>query len=265
MATLRNHPGFWMRDDAEASLARWEADHGVISVNSAGRTVAEQQDLINRWNQGGTYNRPPYLYEPKRPASASAHVYDGGIAFDTSEWQRFLRTCADYGWYQRYSWDVVHFEYVPHNDKHRNRPAGGKTEEDDMAVEDLHTAFKKTGGQPVKAGQKVNLHINDAKDVTVARGPAKHVSGNLAFALSGGTAYSGAVQVTPVVRDYKDGKEVKRTSLRARETVFTGGDTLGEVAVNCALKANQRLSFEIGGSAQDFTVKSAVFRGMKIT
>lgn len=125
MATLRNHPGYWMRDDAEASLARWEADHGKIAVNSAARSVAEQQRLINRWNQGGTYNRPPYLYEPKRPAEASAHVKDGGIAFDTPEWRRFLATAGDYGWVQTYPWDVVHFEYFPSKDKKRNRPSGG--------------------------------------------------------------------------------------------------------------------------------------------
>lgn len=125
MSALRNHPGFWMRDDAEASLARWEADHGIIGVNSAGRTVAEQQRLIDRWDQGGKYNRPPYLYGPKRPASASAHVANGGVAFDTSEYERFRRTSADYGWWQPYDWDVVHFEYDPRSDKHRNRPAGG--------------------------------------------------------------------------------------------------------------------------------------------
>lgn len=143
--TLRNHPGYWMRADAEASLARWEAAHGVIGVNSAGRYEWEQQKLIDRWDQGGAYNRPPYLYEPKRPARASSHVYEGGIAFDTSEWQRFLKTCADYGWYQRYSWDVVHFEYVPANDKYRNQAAGnaskpatnapeGEEEDEDMAM-----------------------------------------------------------------------------------------------------------------------------------
>lgn len=141
MAVLRNHKSFWMRDDAEASLARWEADHGIIGVNSAGRTEREQQEFIDRWDQGGKYNRPPYLYEPKRPASASAHVANGGRAFDTSEWRRFLKTCAAYGWVQVYDWDVVHFEYFPERDKHRNRPAGGGTttpttpttgDEDDM-------------------------------------------------------------------------------------------------------------------------------------
>ena len=125
MAKLRNHKQFWMRDDAEASLARWEADHGIIGVNSAGRYVWEQQEFIDRWNKGGWQNRPPYLYEPKRPATASAHVANGGRAFDTSEWRRFLATCADYGWVQVYPWDVVHFEYFPERDKHRNRPSGG--------------------------------------------------------------------------------------------------------------------------------------------
>lgn len=122
-ATLRNHPGYWLTVDAELWLARWEADHGTISVTSAGRTLAEQQQLIDRWDQGGTYNRPPYLYEPKRPAWAGTHV--GGVAFDTSEWQRFLGTCAAYGWYQRYSWDVVHFEYDRARDTNHGKDPNG--------------------------------------------------------------------------------------------------------------------------------------------
>lgn len=125
MVALRNHPEFWMRADAEASLARWEADHGKIGVNSAGRYEWEQQEFINRWNQGGKYNRPPYLYEPKRPARASAHVANGGRAFDTSEYVRFLNSCRPYGWRRTYDWDIVHFEYFPEHDIHKNRPAGG--------------------------------------------------------------------------------------------------------------------------------------------
>jgi hypothetical protein len=39
MATLRNHPGYWLRDDAAAAFDQAEADHGVFIVNSAGRTV----------------------------------------------------------------------------------------------------------------------------------------------------------------------------------------------------------------------------------
>lgn len=148
MATLRNHPGFWMRDDAAASLARWEADHGIIGVNSAGRYEWEQQELINRWFQGGTYNRPPYLYEPKRPASASAHVANGGVAFDTSEHSRFRRTCADYGWWQPYDWDVVHFEYDPKRDKQRNRPSsGGNTVSSREEEEEMTASFINVQGR----------------------------------------------------------------------------------------------------------------------
>ena len=96
MATLRNHPGFWLRDDAAAAFDRAEAENGVFIVNSAGRTVAEQQDLINKWNRGGTYNRPPYLYRPASPANTSYHVKDGGIAVDIGDWRRFAQICERY-------------------------------------------------------------------------------------------------------------------------------------------------------------------------
>lgn len=233
-------------------------------------------------------------YRPYDSQVLARRLYGLGAAYPGTSshggfWENQQTMAMDYGnWGSVYDWDRSAFYQdvrnaglapgLIHPSRGNNYPdepwhvvdldpwaAPIHPEEDDMAVEDLYTAFKKKGGQPVKAGQKVNLHINDAKDVTVALGAAKHVSGNLAFTLSGGKAYEGAVQVTPVVRTYKDGKEAGRSSLRARETVFTGGDTLGEVAVNCALRGDQRLSFEIGGSAQDFTVKSAVFRGMKIT
>lgn len=119
MTALKNHPGLWLRSDAAASLARFENDHGVISVNSAGRTEAYQQSLIDRWFKGGKYNRPPYLYEPKRPASASAHVKDGGIAIDTNSISKMLKYGRAYGWVQTYSWDKPHFEYNPNLDQKR--------------------------------------------------------------------------------------------------------------------------------------------------
>lgn len=97
MATLRNHPGYWLRDDAAAEFNQAEADNGVFVVNSAGRTVAEQQNLINKWNQGGTYNRPPYLYKPAMPATASNHVANGGVAVDIGDWRRFAQVCERYG------------------------------------------------------------------------------------------------------------------------------------------------------------------------
>lgn len=113
MATLRNHPGYWLRDDAAAAFDRAEADHGIFVVNSAGRTVAEQQDLINRWDRGGAANRPPYLYEPARPAETSNHVRNGGVAIDLGDWRRFAAVCRDYGFQHTYpSGDPVHFDFV---------------------------------------------------------------------------------------------------------------------------------------------------------
>lgn len=133
MATLENHPGFWMRDDAAAQLDLFEADHGLITVNSAGRTVAEQDELIARWNRGGKFNRPPYLYEPKRPAKASAHVANGGIAVDTSSISKMLKYGEAYGFYRPYDWDKPHFEFDPSRVK--IRPAvPTHTGEDEMPI-----------------------------------------------------------------------------------------------------------------------------------
>lgn len=141
MADLVNHPGLWLRDDAAEALARWESDHGWINITSAGRWEWEQQGLINRWDQGGKYNRPPYLFDPKRPASASEHVKNGGEAIDTNEHVRFRATCADYGFWQPYEWDVVHFVYDPRRDKKKSQGGGGsapasitESEEDDMKL-----------------------------------------------------------------------------------------------------------------------------------
>jgi peptidoglycan hydrolase-like protein with peptidoglycan-binding domain len=124
MATLKNHAPLWLRNDAAASFDRWEADHGKIGVNSAGRTKAEQQGLIDRWNKGGVFNRPPFLYEPKRPADASNHVANGGIAVDVADVAKFAATAGAYGWVQAYpKTDPVHFEYHPEKDEHAPKPA----------------------------------------------------------------------------------------------------------------------------------------------
>lgn len=112
MATLKNHPSYWLRDDAAAAFDKYEDDHGVISVNSAGRSKAEQQALLNRWAAGGKYNRPPYLYKPD-PVNVSRHVINGGVAVDTSHWRKFAEKCRQYGFTHPYpSGDPVHFEYV---------------------------------------------------------------------------------------------------------------------------------------------------------
>lgn len=131
MTNLVNHPGKWLSPAAAASLARFEKDHGVIPVSSAGRYESEQQELINRWDKGGSANRPPRLYQPARPAATSNHVKGGGLAIDTSGNGIALmhKFGEAYGWFFNYAYDVVHFEYNGSRDQHRNttpasRPAG---------------------------------------------------------------------------------------------------------------------------------------------
>ncbi|MFL0202117.1 peptidase [Exiguobacterium phage phiExGM16] len=125
MAFLTNHPGQWMRDDAAASLDRLEADHGVISVNRAGVTVEEQQRVIDRWNEGGPANRPPFLYEPRRPPEDSEHVKNGGCAFDTDHQSLMLSVGPAYGFFRTFDWDLPHFVYDPARDT--KRPSSGLT------------------------------------------------------------------------------------------------------------------------------------------
>lgn len=111
MATLKNHPGFELRDDAAAAFDAYEDAFGIRTVNSARRSVASQQGLINRWDIGGKYNRPPYLYEPARPPEKSRHVMDGGIAVDIGDWRTFKEHCEEFGFYWWGDGDVVHFEF----------------------------------------------------------------------------------------------------------------------------------------------------------
>lgn len=122
MTNLVNHPGKWLRKAAADSLARFEAKHGIISVNSAGRTVGEQQDLINRYDAGGTFNRPPYLFNPFRPAEKGNHVINGGQAIDTNHTAVMLKYGKKYGWYHLYDYDIPHFEYIESKDKMKPKP-----------------------------------------------------------------------------------------------------------------------------------------------
>jgi len=123
MAILKHHPAFSLRDDAAAALARAEDERGIIRINSARRLVAQQQGLIDRYNRGGKYNRPPYLFRPAQPAETSNHVRDGGIAIDTPDYDRFNNYCEAYGYRQvAPDGDPVHFEFFG-----RVSVAGGKT------------------------------------------------------------------------------------------------------------------------------------------
>lgn len=111
MATLANHPGYTLRDDAARAFDAYEAKYGRITVTSARRTPEQQQHLIDRWNTGGKYNRPPYLYKPD-PINVSRHVINGGIAIDTPDYVKFAKHCREFGFVQPYpNHDPVHFEY----------------------------------------------------------------------------------------------------------------------------------------------------------
>lgn len=114
---LVNHPGMWLADDAADSLARWEAAKGRLPLSDAGRTVAEQQALINRWNAGGAANRPPYLYQPYMPAASGPHV--GGHAVDIAPSARGRAEGPEFGWMHDVASDDVHFVYHPERDSHR--------------------------------------------------------------------------------------------------------------------------------------------------
>lgn len=121
MATLKNHPGMWLEDNAAEAFNRMEDEQGYITLTDAGRTVSQQQHLINRWNQGGASNRPPFLFQPASPAFSSNHVRRGGVAFDTSEHARVARFAARYGFSHPYpGGDPVHFEWT-------GKVSGGQT------------------------------------------------------------------------------------------------------------------------------------------
>lgn len=113
MANLTNHPEYWLRDDAARAFDQAEADHGILTVNSAGRHVWEQQELIDKWNEGGIYNRPPYLFKPAEPPELSNHVRNGGTAVDIYQWRTFATYCEAYGFQHSFpDSDPVHFDFV---------------------------------------------------------------------------------------------------------------------------------------------------------
>ncbi|AVR56900.1 lysin A [Microbacterium phage Triscuit] len=111
MGALKNHPGMWLNDVAAAAYNAYEAKYGVKVINSAGRFEWEQQNLINRWDIGGKANRPPYLYEPARPARTSAHVRNGGEAVDMRDYNTVKAGLAEFGFKWYGSGDPVHFTH----------------------------------------------------------------------------------------------------------------------------------------------------------
>ncbi|QIN93917.1 endolysin [Microbacterium phage Arete] len=107
MAALKNHPGMWLRDDAAAAINALEDKYGVIRINSAGRTVAEQNDLIRRYDRG-----EPGIFKPARPAERSNHVANGGIAVDVYNYTSDRAKLNEFGFQWYGPSDPVHYTFV---------------------------------------------------------------------------------------------------------------------------------------------------------
>ena len=103
--SLTNHPGMWLRDDAADAINALEAKYGPIVINSAGRSVADQQKLIDAYDAGD-----PNVYMPMRPPEASTHVQ--GIAVDVYNYTDDRAKLIEFG----YEWfgpdDKVHYTFV---------------------------------------------------------------------------------------------------------------------------------------------------------
>lgn len=137
---LKHHKGVYMRSDAAIQLDKFEDDHGVISINRALVSLEDQKAVIRRWDKGGPANRPPNLYEPKRPPEDSEHVQ--GIAYDTSHVTHCLKHAGPYGFYQRYAWDKPHFEFDP--SRVRIRPETPVIETEELPMNIMLYLYKPT-------------------------------------------------------------------------------------------------------------------------
>lgn len=154
---LKNHPGYWLEPASAAAFERMEAAHGSpFSISDAGRTIESQQNLIDRWNIGGPANRPPNLYLPAMPASASPHTRGTAVDVNNGDDRAWIKAHPEYGWYYNIVSDVVHMVYDPNRDTHKNDapPTGGAStpsiqeSEDDMKIFSRETATPAGPGQP---------------------------------------------------------------------------------------------------------------------
>jgi hypothetical protein len=98
----------WLRDDAAAAINALEDKYGVIVINSAGRTVEQQQDLIDRYDRG-----EPGIYMPYRPAEQSPHVRNGGAAVDVYNYTDDRAKLNEFGFQWTYGMDdPPHYDFI---------------------------------------------------------------------------------------------------------------------------------------------------------
>lgn len=115
--TLKNHPGMWMRADAAAAVNALEDKYGPIVINSAGRTVAEQQAEIDAYDAGD-----PNVYIPMRPPEASTHVQ--GIGLDVYNYTDDRAKLNEFGFEWFGNRDIVHYTFTGSYPSTANPPAG---------------------------------------------------------------------------------------------------------------------------------------------
>ena len=130
MGALKNHPGMWLRNDAADAINALEDKYGVIKINSAGRTEAEQQHLIDLWDSGHRSG----LYAPARPASTSNHVRDGGIAVDVYNYTSDRAKLNEFGFEWYGPTDPVHYTFKGRPDTNIGRVTVNRSVEDVQRV-----------------------------------------------------------------------------------------------------------------------------------
>ncbi|MFE6733431.1 hypothetical protein [Microbacterium sp. NPDC057650] len=108
------HGRGWLRADAAASLRRIDRQIGhPLQITWAGRSPAEQQKLIDKWQAGeGAYAAP--IDESPHPM---------GIAIDTDEGKHIADIMTANGWRRPLKKEPWHWTYALARDTHRNDPA----------------------------------------------------------------------------------------------------------------------------------------------
>lgn len=109
---LKNHPGMWLRDDAADAINALEDKYGVIKINRAGVTEAQQQEVIDKWDRGERAG----LFAPARPASTSGHVKNGGEAVDVYNYTSDRAKLVEFGFEWYGPSDPVHYTFKGRGD-----------------------------------------------------------------------------------------------------------------------------------------------------
>lgn len=162
MAALKNHPGMWLRDDAAAAINALEDKYGVIVINSAGRYVWEQQDLIDRFDRG-----EPGIYMPYRPAEGSPHVRNGGTAVDVYNYTDDRAKLREFGFVWTYGMDdPPHYDFTGWTPTTPPPTAPILSEEDDMAIIEIDAGPK--GKHIAALGNGVFRHFVGGDDIAKA-------------------------------------------------------------------------------------------------